>query len=293
MFIKKNGSIHNGKQKYGCLSCHRQFVEAPENKIIPEETRRALPDGNSAYMRPLPGAARMYPETDVPPVVITEERVNSIKIPELLSDIIEKRKAKYVRDFKLNEELANQIARSINSPFIKQMMKQLESTQKLIKHSPILHNYELFEKIMQQVQNANSTMVVRTLEGSLPELDKEGVPVKNTITEEHLTELFKLHAEGKIPNEAIIDILKIIAKKPEITVEGAARSLGIGGVKKGELETAIDKLIESKMDFIREKGLNSVGPLMGVIMKEFRGKVSGQEVSMMLTEKISKKFGYD
>ncbi|MDP2767578.1 MAG: Glu-tRNA(Gln) amidotransferase subunit GatE, partial [Candidatus Methanoperedens sp.] len=39
-------------------------------ECVPEETRRALPDGNSAYMRPLPGAARMYPETDVPPVVI-------------------------------------------------------------------------------------------------------------------------------------------------------------------------------------------------------------------------------
>ncbi len=31
--IKKNGTIHNGKQKYECLSCHRQFVENPENKI--------------------------------------------------------------------------------------------------------------------------------------------------------------------------------------------------------------------------------------------------------------------
>ena len=26
-------------------------------EFIPEETRRALPDGNSAYMRPLPGAS--------------------------------------------------------------------------------------------------------------------------------------------------------------------------------------------------------------------------------------------
>ncbi len=41
-FIKKNGSIHNGKQKYECLSCHRQFVEAPENKIIPEETKKRI-----------------------------------------------------------------------------------------------------------------------------------------------------------------------------------------------------------------------------------------------------------
>ena len=36
--------------------------------FVPEETRRALPNGCSEYMRPLPGSARMYPETDVPSV---------------------------------------------------------------------------------------------------------------------------------------------------------------------------------------------------------------------------------
>jgi len=35
-------------------------------------------------------------------------------------------------------------------------------------------------------------------------------------------------------------------------------------VEIGELETAIDKIIESKMDFIKEKGMSSVGPLMGL-----------------------------
>ncbi len=34
----KNGSIHNGKQKYNCKDCGRQFVENPQNKVIPQET---------------------------------------------------------------------------------------------------------------------------------------------------------------------------------------------------------------------------------------------------------------
>jgi glutamyl-tRNA(Gln) amidotransferase subunit E len=224
---------------------------------VPEETRRMLPDGNSAYMRPLPGAARMYPETDVPPVVITEERLQTITLPEL----IEERKARYMAQFSLNEELANQISRS--------------------------ENFVLFEKIMQEVLTASATSVVRTLETILNELAKEGVPVNN-IEEKHLISLFILQSEGKIPNEAISEVLKIIAKKPEITVEEAALSLGVG-VETGELEAAIDKLIESRMDFIREKGINSVGPLMGVIMKEFRGKASGQEISRLLKEKIERK----
>ena len=37
--IIRNGSIHNGKQKYECKECRRQFVENPENKIISSETK--------------------------------------------------------------------------------------------------------------------------------------------------------------------------------------------------------------------------------------------------------------
>jgi glutamyl-tRNA(Gln) amidotransferase subunit E len=226
---------------------------------VPEETRRALPDGNSAYMRTLPGAARMYPETDVPPVLITEDRIRSIKLPELIGE----RRERYVRHFGLNEELANQIAKS--------------------------GNFVLFDRIMLEIPKANATIVVRTIETVLNELQKEGIPI-NKITEEHLIRLFKLQSEGKIPNEAIGNVLKTIASKPELTVDNAVQSLGIGAGT-GELEIAIDKLIESKMDFIKQKGLNSVGPLMGVIMKDFRGKVSGEEVSRILKEKISKKTG--
>jgi len=51
---------------------------------IPEETRAANPDGTTKYMRPRPGSARMYPETDIPPIRITSELVEKAKtlIPE-------------------------------------------------------------------------------------------------------------------------------------------------------------------------------------------------------------------
>ena len=37
--VKKNGHIHNGKQKFQCLSCQRQFVLDPIQKLIDEKTR--------------------------------------------------------------------------------------------------------------------------------------------------------------------------------------------------------------------------------------------------------------
>ena len=36
--IIKNGSTHNGKPKFMCKDCGRQFVENPTKKIIPQET---------------------------------------------------------------------------------------------------------------------------------------------------------------------------------------------------------------------------------------------------------------
>ena len=39
---KKNGSIHTGKQKYQCVSCNKQFVKNPQNKIIPEDTKERI-----------------------------------------------------------------------------------------------------------------------------------------------------------------------------------------------------------------------------------------------------------
>ncbi len=60
-------------------------------KGVPKESRRALSDGNTQYMRPLPGEARMYPETDIPPVIITEKIVENLRrnLPENIEKIME------------------------------------------------------------------------------------------------------------------------------------------------------------------------------------------------------------
>ena len=56
--IKKNGSIHNKKQKYQCNSCHRQFVENPQNKIIGDATKKRV-DKHLLEKIPLAGIARV------------------------------------------------------------------------------------------------------------------------------------------------------------------------------------------------------------------------------------------
>ncbi len=71
---------------------------------VPEETRDPLPDGTTKYSRPLPGVARMYPETDVPPTPITEKRMRDVKnnMPEFPEQI----EARLVNDYGINAQQA-------------------------------------------------------------------------------------------------------------------------------------------------------------------------------------------
>ncbi|MBO7205959.1 MAG: Glu-tRNA(Gln) amidotransferase subunit GatE, partial [Candidatus Methanomethylophilaceae archaeon] len=90
-FLGMNGefdafAICAAKEKKAKDALEMAVIRANEALVgVPEETRDPLPDGTSKYSRPLPGAARMYPETDVPPITITAERMQNVRdnLPEL------------------------------------------------------------------------------------------------------------------------------------------------------------------------------------------------------------------
>ena len=85
----------------------RQEELIKEGKKIREEVRKAEPDFTTSFLRPMPGAERMYPETDVAPVKITAERLKGIKLPELITEKIDKIEKKY----KLSKELASELVK--------------------------------------------------------------------------------------------------------------------------------------------------------------------------------------
>ena len=61
-----------------------EILRLEKLKEIKSEVRRANPDGTTSFLRPLPGAARLYPETDITPIRITREKLITIKLPELI-----------------------------------------------------------------------------------------------------------------------------------------------------------------------------------------------------------------
>jgi Glu-tRNA(Gln) amidotransferase subunit E-like FAD-binding protein len=92
------------------LEARRQEELVRKGKRVSRDVRRALPDGRTEFLRPLPGAARMYPETDVPPIGITAKRLKDMRkgLPELLDEKLGKIKKRYG----LNEEMASQLVSS-------------------------------------------------------------------------------------------------------------------------------------------------------------------------------------
>ncbi|OGD47003.1 glutamyl-tRNA(Gln) amidotransferase subunit E, partial [Candidatus Bathyarchaeota archaeon RBG_13_46_16b] len=79
-------------------------------KGVPEETRAANPDGTTRYMRPKPGAARMYPETDIPQIQITQDHIQTIRSE--LPELPEQKMSRLVSGYGLNQKLAKQILES-------------------------------------------------------------------------------------------------------------------------------------------------------------------------------------
>jgi glutamyl-tRNA(Gln) amidotransferase subunit E len=224
---------------------------------VPEETRGPLPNGNTEYMRPLPGRARMYPETDVPSVAISAGHMAKIRqdMPELLSE----KKQRFVKQYGLSEEMAQALAYSPES--------------------------EAFEELAKAY--GSPTLVARTLYGTLTELRREGVPVDN-ITEQHLKDVFQLVGEGKIAKEAIPSVLRETAQQPDKGVGEAVRRLGLGGVSEADVRNIIDEIVREKRDYIKEKGEAAQSGLMGMAMARLRGKADGKLISKILKEEIGK-----
>jgi len=225
---------------------------------VPEETRDPLPDGTTKYSRPLPGAARMYPETDVPPMLITEERLGSIKdnMPEFPEEI-EKR---LVSSYGINAQQANQIVRQSRD--------------------------ELFVKISERT--GMTAAAATALTSTYAELEHENLD-PDSMDGVKVTDLFVLLKENRFSKEAMPSLLKEMAKGSG--AEEAIKKLGLESVGSDEAAEIIAALVKERGDFVRSKGLDAIGPLMGPVMSALRGKIDGKQANDLLAKEIKKFIG--
>lgn len=223
---------------------------------VPAETRAPLQDGTTNYARPRPGAERMYPETDVRPVQITDSRLRSIK--KNMPETLEARAKRYVRELDLSEELSIQITRSLN----------LDLFEMLVKHT-----------------NASPTLIAATLENTLINLHREGVPI-TALSDRHFVELFAAIANGDVSAEAIPDVLTHLSNHPETSIQAALKAMNLEMLDDQAVKQMIRELVRERIDYVRTEGERAVGGLMGVAMKELRGKADGKTVKTLLVQEV-------
>ena len=250
-----------------CAAREKKATDALEAAVIranealegvPEETRDPLPDGTTKYSRPLPGAARMYPETDVPPTTITDERLQQVRdnMPEF-PEQIEKR---LVDQYGINQQQARQIVRQSND--------------------------ELFERIAQD--RAMAPIAATMFLNAYSEMEHDGIDT-HVFTDDDILGLFVMLKDGRFAKEALPSILREMATGS--SAEDAIKKLGVEAVDAGEAAAIIEKIVNERADFVREKGMGAIGGLMGPVMGALRGKIDGKQANQLLTEAIKKILG--
>jgi len=226
---------------------------------VPEETRSAMPDGTSRFMRPRPGAARMYPETDVPPTPVTEELIAKLKskLPETSENLTKR----LMKQYSLNQKLA----------------KQLVDSDYLI----------LFERIGTTSKVATSyiaTFLTETCKG----LEREGVPI-HSIPDEKIESIFRLVDKGEVAKEATPDLIKWQANNLQSNPADGVTSLGLRMLTEQELVQIIDRHIEKNRKLVDEKGEGAFSSLMGSVMSEVRGSTEPKLVTDMLKKRLAQR----
>lgn len=245
-------------EKQAVLDALRAVLDRAKVAIngVPSETRAAQLDGSTRFSRPRPGAARMYPETDVPPVVVDQGKLQRIR-DELPTQPDVKLK-QLMNDYGINEKLASQI---LSSEYV-----------------------ELFERTATETTIAPS-FVAATLVETIKGLSRQDIHISN-LSEKTLFEVLKLVNSGRAAKEAIPDILSWLTKNSSRLPDEAVKALGFETVSQEKLEAVVSKVVKENKRLIDKRGDGALGPLMGTLMKELRGKVDAKTLSEILRKKI-------
>lgn len=224
---------------------------------VPEETRRAQENGNTEYMRPLPTASRMYVETDIPTEIIDPGRVERIAsdLPEL--PVVKKERIQ--KEYKLSEELAEQLVQR--------------------------NNADLFEEIKCELPNMDATKIASDIVSTIRDLKRDGFDVSK-LDKEVLVEIFALVDNDVIPAAKTEVIFKDACN--DISPQESVKKNNLEKLSEDTINAGISEIVEENKSMIEERKMGAMGPLMGKAMAKFQGKADGKTVSKLLTQEIQK-----
>ena len=200
-------------------------------KGVPPETRRALENGNTEFLRELHGGARLYPDTDSQAIINSEKEISNIQktLPEYPWIII------------------------------KQYSKKYKIEERLIKELIFTGNLHLFNELL-KIYLENPTLVITTILETTTALRRDGKEVEN-ITEKDFIDIFTLLKNGEIGKEAIEEFMIAKSDKPDLTIEELKKELKIEKISEDDLKEIIvrgkidGKIVSNELKNILQKKL--------------------------------------
>ena len=226
---------------------NQRIVQDAMNRVInrasidgvPKEVRRVTPEGNTRFLRPMPGASRMYPETDIPPIALGVIEVDIPKTLDQREELIP-----------LNDEESKQIvSRNLDKEFYR-----------------FIKTYD------------KPKIISRLLLHTLPNLNNEENII---VSDKVINRVLELVKNDKIAKEGIEIALVQASKGKEIELKDENIE--------SEVSEFIGKLINERIEFVKERGMGAIGPLMGPVMSKFRGKMDGSKINELLIKEIKNK----
>jgi glutamyl-tRNA(Gln) amidotransferase subunit E len=264
--------IYLGSKEPDCfvliLGSEKEVVKAMEVVIervkfafkgVPPETRHALENGNTEFLRELHGGARLYPDTDSKAIFNTPQEIEEIKktLPIYPWEII------------------------------KEYSKKYNTEERLIKKLIFKDKLELFNNLI-KVYPDNPSIILTTLLETTTALRRDGKNIEN-IKERDYLDIFKELKKKQIGKEIIEDLLIVKTESPNLTISEIIKKLKIEAISMEDLINVIRDVINKNNKLILEKKMRAVGPLMGEIMKKVKGGIDGALVSKELKKQLKEK----
>ncbi|MEM2637162.1 MAG: hypothetical protein QXL15_02300, partial [Candidatus Korarchaeota archaeon] len=176
------------------------------SKGVPEETRAANPDGTTSFLRPLPGAARMYPETDIPPISATMVQPINVPLPEEMR--------KTLLSMELSENMVDQLLFS--------------------------RYLDIFLQLAKEFSTVSPALIARIILSETGEVKKKfNLDIEPTL--DIVRPLLVALRDGKMVREAIPDVMAEMFKSGTTDIDLVLRKLNLYLLSEEEIKSIIRK----------------------------------------------------
>jgi glutamyl-tRNA(Gln) amidotransferase subunit E len=223
---------------------------------VPKETRQSLAGGFTTFERILPGADRMYPDTDSPPTRVTEERVAECRA-------------------RLGKAPWERLERYTH------WRVPVETTAYLIRRGAA----EIVDAVVEKT-GADGLVAAVEIGQVAKSLKRAGAPI-DKLTTDQWVDIFDLHTDGRLPRECIREVAGAMAVTGGMKAADACQALGIDLKNEAEWKPiagnlGMDGYIAGKDDS-RQKRLRF---LAGKAMEKLKRKAPAKDVAAFLQAQL-------